>query len=108
MNREDFVKALKSEEKKETQKVERNPYDQNALEQHISSYGFNIEATPKLSELAKLLSKNEVLDEKEGLTKDESHDILEDTRKVVEVEKKLPHDIDIQAIRKLIQKHKGI
>lgn len=107
MNREDFVKALKSEETKETKKVERNPYDQQALEKHISGYGFDIESTPKLSELAKLLSKNEVLDEKEGLTKDESHDILEDTRKVVEVEKSLPHDIDIQAIRRIIQKYKG-
>lgn len=112
MEKEELLNLLKKKDQSVEKASEVNPYSQDDLSKFIDSTGYNVEQTPNLTALAKLLNpQNNVLDEKKELNnKDEKNplsivrkNLLNKNNEDTEDDKQL----SIQALKKLIAKYKG-
>lgn len=115
MEKEQLLKLLKKKDQSVEKTEEPNPYSQDNLHKFINSVGFDVEQTPKLSELARLLNpKAEVLDLKPELKgKDEKNPLSLVREKLLAQSEKEPQadskdkQLSIEALKKLIAKYKG-
>ena len=111
MEKEQLLKLLSKKDQSVEKVPEQKPYSQDDLHKFITSTGFNVEQTPKLSELARLLNpQTEVLDEKKELgNKDEKNPLSIVRANLLNKNKEDTGDdkqLSIQALKKLIAKYK--
>ena len=111
MQKEKLLNLLKQKDQSVEKVTEQNPYSQDDLSKFISGVGFDVEQTPNLSELAKLLNpQTKVLDEKKELNNTDEKNPLSIVRKnLMKQEEDTGDDkqLSIQALKKLIAKYKG-
>lgn len=119
MEKEQLLKLLNKKDQSVEKITEQNPYSQDDLSKFIGGIGFNVEQTPNLSEIAKLLNpqtkaldtKPELnnTDEKSPLSMVRAH-LMKQAKNPIHEEKEDTGDdkqLSIQALKKLIAKYKG-
>jgi hypothetical protein len=113
MEKEQLINLLKSKDQSVEKVQEQSPYSQDDLSKYIGGLGFNIEQTPKLSELAKSLNPyTQVLDEKKEI-KDEKNPISIVRNLLLNKSEKEPKEdrsdkqLSIEALQRLIANYKG-
>jgi hypothetical protein len=113
MQKEKLLNLLsKKDQSVEKTTEEPNNYSQGDLHKFIGRLGFDVEGTPKLSELAKLLNpQTQVLDEKPELQGQDNKHHLSMVREHLSRQKGEidPQDkqLSVEALKKLIAKYKG-
>ena len=112
VEKEKMLELLNKKDQSVEKTEEPNPYSQDNLHKFIGGLGFNIEGTPKLSELAKLLNpQTQVLDNKPELESTDRKNQLTTVRKHLMNNKKEDtgddKQLSIEALKKLIAKYKG-
>jgi hypothetical protein len=111
MEKEQLLKLLAKKDQSVEKVKEQSPYSQDDLSKFISGVGFDVEQTPKLSEIARLLNKQSpVLDEKKELEGKVEKNPLSIVRAnlMAQNNKDTGDDkqLSIQALKKLIAKYK--
>lgn len=117
MDKEQFLSLLKGSQKEQTEekteeqpiqrenKVDKNPYSQDELNNFIKATGFNVDPVPNFTEMARMMSiykANEPqVTEKIKL---DNHSSIED---VSPLRKNKERELEKQALKKLIAKYKG-
>jgi len=110
VEREEVLKLLKKKDQSVEKPTEQNPYSQTDLSKFIDDAGYEVEQTPKLSELAKLLNKqNNPLDLKQELNEQDKNPISTVRKHISEKDEidEPNKQLSIQALKRLIAKYKG-
>lgn len=112
MDKTKLLNLLQKKDQSVEKPSEANPYSQDNLSKFIGGIGFDVEQTPKLSELAKSLNpQTEVLDEKPELKDTDRKNQLSVVRQHLMNQKDEntgdDKQLSIQALKKLIAKYKG-
>lgn len=111
MEKDKLLNLLKKKDQSVEKVTEQNPYSQDDLSKFIDGVGFDVEQTPNLSEIAKLLNpQTKVLDTKPELKNTDEKSPLSMVREhLMKQEKNDSQDkqLSIEAMKKLIAKYKG-
>lgn len=110
MEREKLEGLLSKKDQSVEKPSEENPYSQDDLSKFINDVGYAVDGTPKLSELAKLMNRqNNPLDTKQEVK--DNKNPLSIVRKHLSAEKPQidgqDKQLSIEALKKLIAKYKG-